>query len=541
MNPNMMQVPIDPQTMSVPANQGQVAYGYGQKNMSIMEYYWNAFITDYINRKYPNVSIHAGHLKSPPINAKNPSRSIYVSDLPEDVTEEELRQFFSTPELSPSQITVIGQNKNKRSAVVEIPDESMTENLINLKDYEELRGGAVHVRLYQSTREKIDFPKEANLYLNEVDSSLKEKQLNDYFTRYGNIASLRLSHDSGTKQANGYGYIQFEKLEDAERCLREHPTFSSTYETVPQIRKIKLEVFKPKEVRDRESTKTVRVAIEAEKATHPEICSKLRAAFEIAENWLQVESSQEKKLVLNISFPGFIKASELVNNKEKVQEVLKCPVVMEGIIDKRPEGGLFGNSIYLRYLKPDTDTEVNTLNLKTYLERKFGETAEMIVKATNKQAKEEKEANSPTQQGFDCFCYSIVQFKSGISAERALIELPEDKEFMKQFLSEKREKSQYFINAHTNKAQREKFLVSNMNYKKGREIQELMNNPESQQRLQQEFMRYLAEISYASYNQYMYQQQMAAYGGGYYQQRGYYGQRPGGYRGNQEGGYGGGQ
>nr|UXY87795.1 polyadenylate-binding protein [Cryptomonas curvata] len=57
------------------------------------------------------------------------------------------------------------------------------------------------------------------LYIGDLTENVKEIDLYNLFSKHGCISSLRICHDFLTEKSLGYGYINFEKLKDAENVL----------------------------------------------------------------------------------------------------------------------------------------------------------------------------------------------------------------------------------------------------------------------------------------------------------------------------------
>ncbi|KRX03322.1 Polyadenylate-binding protein/Hyperplastic disc protein [Pseudocohnilembus persalinus] len=62
-------------------------------------------------------------------------------------------------------------------------------------------------------------PSEANLFVQSLNPKTNYQGLKDYFIQFGQVISTKISYNS-FEQSNCYGYVQFEKAEDAQKVLQ---------------------------------------------------------------------------------------------------------------------------------------------------------------------------------------------------------------------------------------------------------------------------------------------------------------------------------
>ena len=65
-----------------------------------------------------------------------------------------------------------------------------------------------------------DITPEANVFVKNMDPTLTVKILDTTFSKFGNIFSSKIAVDENGESL-GYGYIQFENKEGAEKCINE--------------------------------------------------------------------------------------------------------------------------------------------------------------------------------------------------------------------------------------------------------------------------------------------------------------------------------
>eukprot|EP00759_Apiculatamorpha_spiralis_P032029 PhF_6_TR33660/c1_g1_i1/m.49254/K13126/PABPC; polyadenylate-binding protein len=59
----------------------------------------------------------------------------------------------------------------------------------------------------------------ATLYVGDLSSDVSEPTLFDFFSKYGQVASVRVCRDMNSQSSLGYGYVNFVNHDDAARAL----------------------------------------------------------------------------------------------------------------------------------------------------------------------------------------------------------------------------------------------------------------------------------------------------------------------------------
>lgn len=95
--------------------------------------------------------------------------------------------------------------------------EFLAENAKLVAQYQVIGKKPVRIMFQKNMREKKN---EANLFIKNIDTSVPVKELHNYFANVGAVLAAKIAtNDEG--ESLGYGYVQFENPEDAQKGLRE--------------------------------------------------------------------------------------------------------------------------------------------------------------------------------------------------------------------------------------------------------------------------------------------------------------------------------
>jgi len=148
-----------------------------------------------------------------------PNSSLYVGDLRDDVTETEIYDAFKECGTIGS-IRVCRDVKNNNSlgyAYVNFQSHENAQKALDTLNGKPLKGKPC--RVMWSRRDPSQRKSgEGNLFVKGLDKSITLIQLQDVFSHFGSISSCKVvTEDDGTSR--GYGFVQFEKVEDYEKAL----------------------------------------------------------------------------------------------------------------------------------------------------------------------------------------------------------------------------------------------------------------------------------------------------------------------------------
>lgn len=74
-------------------------------------------------------------------------------------------------------------------------------------------------KIDKATKLETDSFDYAKIYVSNLDYSVKEKDLIDFFSDYGNVSDANISRDYVTKKSRGFGFVEFEKKESIKKLF----------------------------------------------------------------------------------------------------------------------------------------------------------------------------------------------------------------------------------------------------------------------------------------------------------------------------------
>ncbi|CAD8169508.1 unnamed protein product [Paramecium pentaurelia] len=171
---------------------------------------------------------------------------IYIENLDKVITEDFLfHQFKQFGDIS---IIKLRRDKYKNissgQAVITFSDAESAEKARLTLDNQKLINNIIKVKPYINFNEA---EKNANIYMKNLPKYVKVEELEQEFQKYGNILSIDVRKDAKGNCLN-YGYIQFQKKDDAQLFLEQMQKNSFNY----QGNQIHFELFKSSSERIKE-------------------------------------------------------------------------------------------------------------------------------------------------------------------------------------------------------------------------------------------------------------------------------------------------
>ncbi|KAM1106343.1 hypothetical protein ACFX13_003268 [Malus domestica] len=167
---------------------------------------------------------------------KSRFNNVYVKNLSESTTEEDLKKVFSEFGITTSEVVMRdGDGKSKCFGFVNFEkadDAARAAEALNGKKFDDKewyvgkaqkkseRENELKQRFEQSMKEAADKYQGANLYVKNLDDTIADDKLQELFSPFGTIASCKVMRDpSGISR--GSGFVAFSTPEEANRALLE--------------------------------------------------------------------------------------------------------------------------------------------------------------------------------------------------------------------------------------------------------------------------------------------------------------------------------
>lgn len=148
---------------------------------------------------------------------------LYISDLPTNITEEDLQLFFSDYK---SNIVVI--NINSKGRMNQYTNQGTYTATIIFKDYQladkarrelnmrKIKGKTIRIMWHE--RDNSYRNNQANIFVKNIPYNIKPREVFEYFLQFGDIISAKLNEDEDGNHL-GYGYVNYYSPESANKAI----------------------------------------------------------------------------------------------------------------------------------------------------------------------------------------------------------------------------------------------------------------------------------------------------------------------------------
>jgi len=386
-----------------------------------------------------------------PFNKLPMAPPLYVGDLDENIHEETLHDFFSR--FGPLHFVRIMRDqtsgKSRGFGFVNFLYPRDAETARQYAQYEKL--GRKHIRI-MFKRNVRDLPSEANIYIKNLDPNVTVKDVHSLFSQVGPILSCRVAvNNEGISL--GYGYVQFEKKEDADRCLQ------VLQGTKLKENELQLHPFVSKDKRPETAPKKNVYVKNLPKGAEAELEASVKKLFA---KYGEVETLLVKKHPTEDKHFAFICFADQESAQKAVEDLTANPTTMDGSDEPLYISWHQGKTERARDLKRQYQQSQNVTNL--FVKNIKPEVNEAVLKSVFQQFGKvtsvackdwiSKDTQKKARFGF-------VAFGSEDDARRALSEGLAAQEVNEIFLPE----AQPYIGFHQSKERRSEYLSSQKKWK----------------------------------------------------------------------------
>ncbi|KAM9480590.1 ELAV-like protein 1-B isoform 1-T3 [Salvelinus alpinus] len=165
------------------------------------------------------------HMADEPKDAKT---NLIVNYLPQNMSQDELRSLFSSigevesAKLIRDKVAGNPYHKNQSHSLgygfVNYVNASDAERAINTLNGLRLQSKTIKVSFARPSSDGI---KDANLYISGLPKTMTQKDVEDMFTRYGQIINSRVLVDQASGLSRGVAFIRFDKRAEAEDAIKD--------------------------------------------------------------------------------------------------------------------------------------------------------------------------------------------------------------------------------------------------------------------------------------------------------------------------------
>jgi squid-like protein len=183
------------------------------------------------NAPVENASVDTAPVVAAVNAADEDDRKLFVGGLPQEVTEEEIKEYFdkfgevdgvnlkTDPNTGRSRgfCFVVFKTVEDVDKVVAVPEEDHV-----------LKGKKVAVKKAQAKQGKV--------YVGKIKPEVTDEEIKEFFAQYGAVASIEQPFDKMKNERKNFCFVTFEKEEPAKRLLKEGTVTIGTHEL--EIKKV---------------------------------------------------------------------------------------------------------------------------------------------------------------------------------------------------------------------------------------------------------------------------------------------------------------
>ena len=149
---------------------------------------------------------------------------LFISELPDNILDAELKEFFSAYEQDIYMIQIDRNqkmydlfNSRKPKATIYFKSHEKAKEARNELNMKRLKGKALNI-MWHERDNSIRYNNEANLFVKGISQNASPRDIYELFAKYGEIISCKICEDEDGNLL-GYGYINYYNLESAEKAI----------------------------------------------------------------------------------------------------------------------------------------------------------------------------------------------------------------------------------------------------------------------------------------------------------------------------------
>ena len=177
-----------------------------------------------MNQNNPNLNNAMKFNKMPFSDYRHEKNILYISDLPYNTNETDIKLFFKRYGDNVSLITIRDPKYHKEN------DTKPISAKVIFKDYEtankariemnlrKLKGHAIRL-MWEERDNSVRYNSTTNLFVKGIPFNVQPREVYEYFIKFGDISSAKLKENQDGNHL-GYGYVTYYKPESAEMAIK---------------------------------------------------------------------------------------------------------------------------------------------------------------------------------------------------------------------------------------------------------------------------------------------------------------------------------
>jgi polyadenylate-binding protein len=155
---------------------------------------------------------------------ENGRTMLFISELPENISEVELDTFFADFKESMAHIMINKSNpkadlySQRTTATIIFKDHRRADEARKNLNLRKIRGKTIRIMWHEKDN-SIRYGTQGNLFIKNVSAEVKPREFYEKFLQYGDIVSAKLGEDEEGNHY-GYGYVSYYNPESAEAAIR---------------------------------------------------------------------------------------------------------------------------------------------------------------------------------------------------------------------------------------------------------------------------------------------------------------------------------